>query len=163
MACQEPQLTNDTQRMYVVWDSYPPDYSLKALAQQRRGNDSRTRVNDGNTSIPKSEWSSGFLENEDNKKEELFSLISGHERNSPEYTHLSSEDTLRWRAYQQELSCIIASTMQQGRDGHQDTHGKACVSTVDGDIAVFAVRLFETLGLSALWMGFGSGKRNCDI
>ena len=33
------------------------------------------RVGDGSTPIPKSEWNSGFLKNEDNKKE-LFSFIS---------------------------------------------------------------------------------------
>ena len=40
----ESQVTNDTQRMDAVWDSYPPEDNLKAHAQQRRGNRSRTRV-----------------------------------------------------------------------------------------------------------------------
>ena len=71
----ESQVTNDTQRMDAVWDSYPPEDNLKAHAQQRRGNGPRTRVGDGSTPIPKSEWNSGFLKNEDNKKE-LFSFIS---------------------------------------------------------------------------------------
>ena len=56
-------------------ESYPPEDSLKAHAQQRRGNEPRTRVGDGITQIPKSEWNTGFLKNEDNKKE-LFSFIS---------------------------------------------------------------------------------------
>ena len=63
----ESQVTNDTQRMDAVWDSYPPEDNLKAHAQQRRGNGPRTRVGDGSTPIPKSEWNSGFLKNEDNK------------------------------------------------------------------------------------------------
>ena len=71
----EFQVTNDTQRMDAVWDSYPPGDNLKVHAQQRRGNGPRTRVGDGSTPIPKSEWNSGFLKNEDNKKE-LFSFIS---------------------------------------------------------------------------------------
>ena len=71
----ESQATNDTQRMDAVWDSYPPEDNLKTYAQQCRGNGPRTRVGYGNTPIPKSEWNSGFLKNEDNKKE-LFSFIN---------------------------------------------------------------------------------------
>ena len=71
----ESQVTNDTQRMDAVWDSYPPEDNLKAHSQQRRGNRPRTRVGDGSTPFPKSEWNSGFLKNEYNKKE-LFSFIS---------------------------------------------------------------------------------------
>ena len=61
--------------MDAVWDRYPPEDNLKAHAQQRRGNSPRARVGDGSTPIPKSEWNSGFLKNEDNKNE-LFSFIS---------------------------------------------------------------------------------------
>ena len=61
--------------MDATWDSYPPEDNLKAHVQQRRGNCPRTRVGDGSTPIPKSEWNGGFLKNEDNKKE-LFSFIS---------------------------------------------------------------------------------------
>ena len=71
----ESQVTNDTQRMDAVWHSYPPEDNLKAHAQQRCGNGLRRRVGDGSTPILKSEWNSGFLKNEDNKKE-LFSFIS---------------------------------------------------------------------------------------
>ena len=71
----ESQVTNDTQRMDAVWDSYPPEDNSKAHSQQRRGNRPRTRVGDGSTPIPKSEWNSGFLKNEDNTKD-LFSFIS---------------------------------------------------------------------------------------
>ena len=72
----ESQVTNDTQLMGAVWDSYPPEDNLKAHVKQHRGNGPRTRVGDGSTQpIPKSEWNSGFLKNEDNKKE-LFSFIS---------------------------------------------------------------------------------------
>ena len=38
----ESQVTNDTQRMDAVWDSYSPEDNLKAHAQQRRGNGPRT-------------------------------------------------------------------------------------------------------------------------
>ena len=71
----ESQVTNDTQRMDAVWDSYSPEDNLKVHAQQRHGNGPRTRVGDGGTPIPKSEWNSGILKNEDNKKK-LFSFTS---------------------------------------------------------------------------------------
>ena len=71
----ESQVTNDSQRTDAVCDSYPPENNLKAHAQQRRGNGPRTRVGDGSTPIPKFEWNSGFLKNED-KWKELFSFIS---------------------------------------------------------------------------------------
>ena len=61
--------------IYAVWDNYPEENNLKALTQQRRWNGPRTRVGDGSTNIPKSEWNNGFLNNAENKKK-LFSFIS---------------------------------------------------------------------------------------
>ena len=51
----ESHVTNDTQRMDAVWDSYPPKDNLKAHAQQCLGNGRRTRVGDSSTPIPNSE------------------------------------------------------------------------------------------------------------
>lgn len=42
-------------------------------------------------------------------------------------------------------------------------HAKAYLRTVDGDVVVLAINLFEELGLSELWIGFGSGKAYKDI
>ena len=42
-------------------------------------------------------------------------------------------------------------------------HSKAYVRTVDSDIVVLALRFFETLGISELWVGFGTGKKYRDI
>ena len=42
-------------------------------------------------------------------------------------------------------------------------HAKAYVRTVDSDVVVLAVRCFESLGLSELWMGFGTYKKYRDI
>ena len=52
-----------------------PEGNLKSLTHQRRGTGLRTRIGDGHTQIPKHEWNSGFLKNEENKKE-LFSFLS---------------------------------------------------------------------------------------
>ena len=58
----------------AIWDNYPED-SLKSLTHQRRGTGPRTSIRDGHTQIPKHDLNSGFLKNEDNKKE-LFSFLS---------------------------------------------------------------------------------------
>ena len=42
-------------------------------------------------------------------------------------------------------------------------HDKVFVRTVDSDIVVLAIAFYEQLGLSELWIGFGSGKNYRDI
>ena len=42
-------------------------------------------------------------------------------------------------------------------------HQTAYVRTVDSDVVVLAIRFFFTLGLTELWVGFGSGKKLRDI
>ena len=156
----ESQVTNGIQRMDAVWDSYPPEDNLKAHSQQRRGNRPRTRVGDGSTPIPKSEWNSGFLKNEDNKKE-LFSFISRKicksDVNGTLLLSTYFEGVLTNRNFD-------VSGLQPCNQAEADTqivplhlanaavhgHSKAYVRTVDSDIVVLALRFFDTLGLSEL-------------
>jgi len=42
-------------------------------------------------------------------------------------------------------------------------HTKAYLRTVDSDVVALATHFFHDLGLSELWIGFGSGKRYKDI
>ena len=70
----EYQITPTVERIDAIWDNYP-EGNLKSLTHQRRGNGLRTTIGDGHTQIPKHEWNSGFLKNEENKKE-LFSFLS---------------------------------------------------------------------------------------
>ena len=70
----EHQITPTVERIDAIWDNYPED-NLKSLTHQRRGAGPRTRIGDGHTQIPKHEWNSGFLKNEENKQE-LFSYLS---------------------------------------------------------------------------------------
>ena len=58
----------------MPWDNYP-EGNLKSLTHQRRGTGLRTRIGDAHTQISNHEWNSGFLKNEENKKE-LFSFLS---------------------------------------------------------------------------------------
>ena len=70
----EYQITPTVERIDAIWDNYS-EGNLKSLTHQRRGTGLRTRIGDGHTQIPMHEWNSGFLKNEENKKE-LFSFLS---------------------------------------------------------------------------------------
>jgi hypothetical protein len=168
----EAQMKNTTQRIDAVWDNYPEENNLKALTQQRRGNGPRRRVGDGSTPIPKRERNSGFLKNVENKKE-LFSFIS---------TQISKLDMDGKLLLSTHFETVLANrdcdltTLQPCNHSEADTrillhlahavqqgHTTAYVRTVDSDVVVLTVRFFDTLGLSELWVGFGTGKKYCDI
>jgi hypothetical protein len=138
----------------------------------RRGNGPRTRFGDGSTPIPKREWNSGFLKNVENKKE-LFSFFStqiskldidGKLLLSTHFeTVLANRDcdltTLQPCNHSEAKTRILlhlAHAVQQG-------HTAAYVRTVDSDVVVLTVRFFDTLSLSVLWVGFGTGKKYRDI
>ena len=153
-------------------DSYPPEDNLKAHSKQRRRNRPQTRVGDGSTPIPKSEWNSGFLKNEDNTKD-LFSFISRQICKS------DLNGTLLLSTYFDGVLTnrnVYVSGLQPRNQAEADTrillhpanaavhgHSYAYVRTVDSDIAVLALRFFDALGLSELCVGFGTGKKYRDI
>ena len=70
----QSQISPQVTRMDAIWDNYPEN-NLKSITHQRRGIGPRTRIGDGQTRIPKHDWSSGFLKNTENKKE-LFPFLS---------------------------------------------------------------------------------------
>ena len=136
------------------------------------GNGPRTRVCDGSTPIPKYEWNSSFLKNEDNKKE-LFSFISRQIWKSDVNVKLLLRTYFDGVLTNRNFD---VSGLQPCNQAEADTrillhlanatvhgHSKACVRTVDSDIVVLALRFFHTLGLSELWVGFGTGKKYRDI
>ena len=51
----ESQISDSTQRLDAVWDTYP-DENLKALTQQKRGYGARVRVGNSSAPIPRHEW-----------------------------------------------------------------------------------------------------------
>ena len=164
-------MTTSTQRIDAVCDNYPEENNLKYLTQKRRGNGSRTKVGDGSTPIPKHEWS-GFLKNEDNKKE-LFSFIS---------TQISKNDmrgklllTTRFETVLSNMPCDVTK-LQKCNHSEADTrillhlahaaeqgHTTAFVRTVDSDVVILSICFFETLGLTEHWVGFGTGRKYRDI
>ena len=164
----EYQITPTVERIDAIWDNYP-EGNLKSLTHPRRGTGLRTRIGDGHTQIPKHEWNSGFLKNEENKNE-LFSFLSEEivkkdlggklllstkcERvlsNRPcdvsalEPCNHSEADTMIFRH--------LAHASGQG-------HQTAYVRTVDSDIVILVIRFFTTLGLVELlgWLRESVGK-----
>ena len=91
-------------------DNCLEENNLKALTQQRRGNGSRTRIGDGRTPIPKHEWNSVFLKNEENKR-----AIFVHQ-------HTDFQGRVGDRTLQQALSQIFSRTTTPRR-----TAGSSCI------------------------------------
>ena len=158
-------------RIDAIWDCYPCD-SLKTLAHKRRGCGPRTKVGDGSTHIPKRDWNSGFLKNEENEKE-LFPFISEMIANDDMDGRLLL--TTKQESVLSNKPCDMSS-VQPCNHSEADTriflhlahavhqgHKVAYVRTVDSDVVVLAVRFFRTLGLEQCWVGFGSGKSYRDI
>ena len=166
-------MTTMVQRIDAVWDTYP-EQSLKSQTQQRRGSGARTRLEpdgEGSTPIPKRNWQS-YLKIVENKKE-LFFFVS---------KQLAKTDMDGIFLIRTESAKVLSnkpfdvSPLQPCNDAEADTriilhlahassqgHDNAFVRTVDIEIVVLAIAFYEQLGLSELWIGFGSGKSYRDI
>ena len=167
----EYQITPTVERIDAIWDNYP-EYNLKSLTLQRRGTGPRTRIGDGHNQIPKHQWNSGFLKNEENKKE-LFSFLSEEiVKQDPGGKLLLSNKCERVLSNR---PCDV-SALEPCNHSEADTwiflhlahasgqgHQPAYIRTVDSDIVVLAIRFFPTLGLVEFWVGFGSRKKLRDI
>ena len=137
---------------------------MKALTQQKRRDGAKIKVCNGSAPIPRHEWNSAFLKNEDNKKE-LFPFIS---------KQISAADMKGRLLLATYLETVLSNrdidltTLQPCNHPKADTriilhlahaseygHTTADVCVVDCDFVVLAVRYFNTFGLSELWVGFG--------
>ena len=166
-------MTTTVQRIGAVWDTYP-EQNMKAQTQQRRGSVAPTRLEpdgDGSTPIPKRDWQS-YLNNVENKKE-LFSFVSKQlakiDMDGILLICTESEKVLSNKPFDgsalqpcnhaeadTRIILHLAHTSSQGQDN-------AFVRTVDSDIVVLVIAFYEQLGLSELWIGFGSGKSYRDV
>ncbi|KAL8593397.1 hypothetical protein ACOMHN_067072 [Nucella lapillus] len=165
------QVTPNVTRVDAVWDTYPED-NLKTQTHNRRGLGPRTRIGDGQTRIPKHDWSTGFLKNVDNKRE-LFPFLSAQLVNQDLGGRLllstSEESVLSNRQHDvtglhpcnhtEADTRIILHLAHAAQQGHQ----VALVRTVDSDVVILAIHFFTTPGLSQLWICLGSGKKMRDI
>ena len=157
------QMTTTVQRIDTVWDTYP-EQNLKSQIQQRRGSGTRTRLEpdgDGSTPIPKRE-----------NKKELFSIVSKQlDKTDMDGILLISNESEKVLSNKP----FDVSALQPYNHAEADTciiqhlahalqgHDKAFARTVDSHFVVLAIAFYEQLGLSELWIGFGSGKGYRDI
>jgi len=164
------QINPAVSRIDAIWDTYPEE-SLKSPTHQRRGTGPRTRVGSGSTRIPKHDWNSGFLKNEDNK--ELFTFLSeeivkndldaklllstkGENVLSNKQADVSALQPCNHAEADTRIFLHLAHAAAQG-------HKIAIVHTVDSDVVVLAIHFFSSLGFLELWVCFGSGKKVRDI
>ena len=162
----ESQMSDCTQRLDAVRDSYP-DEKLKPLTQQKRGNGARIKVGHGSAPIPRHEWNTAFLTNEDNKKELLAFIskelsatkVNGRLLLTPHLeTVLSNNDidlsSLEPCNHSEADTRIILHFAHAAEQGHTIAY----VRTVDSDVVVLTIHYFQSFGLSELWVGFCCGK-----
>ena len=164
----ESQMTNNTIRLDAVWDTYQ-DASLKSQTRARRGETlgQLTRVS-AKIPIPKgAEWQN--FPKESHNKYDLFQFLS--EQLAPETTGtryllttkgelvLSNQPTLS-PCHQEEADTRM---MLQLHHAAEQGHTKAYLRTVDTDVVILAIYHFQELGLTELWIGFGSGKTFKEI
>ena len=161
-------------RVDIVWDTYISD-SLKQSTRERRmhsGKVQRLRVLP-HSPIP-SNWD-GFLQVEENKNE-LFHFLS--ETIQTYYTGekilistydktivTARKDAIKDLSFLEPCSHEEADTRILLHVAHCARQGykHIAIRTVDTDVVVLAVGLFQALNIEELWINFGVGKNYCHI
>ena len=169
----QSQMTDNTSRVDAIWDTYQAA-SLKSQTRAKRGETSsrRTRVS-AKIPIPKgAEWQK-FLKDSQNK-DELFQFVSQELQRSTVNSvfHLittkadlvlgkkATDMTALSPCQQDEADTRMMLHLHHAAvQGHQ----KAYMRTVISDVVVLAINLFHELGLSELWVGYGTGKTYKEI
>ena len=159
--------------MDAIWDTYQ-EASLKSQTRAKRGETSshRTRVS-AKIPIPKGvEWQK-FLKDNQNK-DELFQFIGQElQRSTVESTYhlLTTKADIVLSNKATDISALSPCQQEEAdtrmmlhlRHAAMQGHTKAIVRTVDSDVVVLTINIFHELGLSELWVGFGTGKSYKDI
>ena len=165
------QMTDSMTRVDAVWDTYT-EASLKSQTRVKRGETAgrRTRVS-AKIPLPKgAEWQK-FLKDCQNK-DEFFQFISQElQRNQLQYQLLTTKADLVLSNTPIDLTALCPCQQEEAdtrmmlhlRHAAEQGHTKAYLRTVDSDVVVLAINFFHELGLSELWIGFGTGKQYKDI
>ena len=173
----ENQMNMCTTRIDAVWDRYPQD-SLKNQTRVKRLGETaarRTRVLK-NVPLPKGRDWQAFLKVSENK-DELFKFLSDELVNATstsDYYLLTTKGELVLSNKSVDLSDITPTDHEEAdtrmmlhlHHAVMSGHKKAFLRTVDSDIVILSVHFFtafQDLGLTELWIGFGSGKTYTDI
>ena len=160
--------------MDAVWDRYV-DASLKFQTRSKRGEAAgqRTRVS-AKIPIPKGAGWQRFLKDSHNKGD-LFQYLSDE--------LVASTADATYQLFTTKADLILGNRaddhiheMSPCQQEEADTrmmlhlhhaadhgHAKAYLRTVDTDVVIIAISQFQEIGLSELWIGFGSGKTFREI
>ena len=169
----QSQMTENTPRVDAIWDTYQ-EASLQSQTRAKRGETSsrRTRVS-AKIPIPKGvEWQK-FLKDNQNK-DELFQFIGQElQRSTVESTDhlLTTQADIVLSNKATDITALSPCQQEEAdtrmmlhlRHAAMQGHTKAYVRTVDSDVVVLTISIFQELGLSELWVGFGTGKSYKDI
>ena len=153
-------------RVDLVYDKYL-DKSLKGMTREKRGTGIRRKVT--LSSVVPPNWK-GFLRVDENKTElfrflsqELFVLSDGEiisafdntvtSRPTENVTLISPTD------HEKADTWLFLHVNDMGRKGFN----RVMIRTVDTDVLLLSVSLYERLGLEQLWVDFGSGKHRCYL
>ena len=154
-------------RVDIVWDIYKQS-SLKSQTRQARGEGVTHRLSD-NAPMPKN-WSN-YLRNSHNKTA-LFHYIASKigsdlfQRVTPKTVVTTYDDSVLSNDEDLMIGSLAPCNHEEGdyrvllHALHMSQCGfeKVIVNTCDTDVVVIAVSSFHKLGLSELWIRFGTGK-----
>ena len=156
------QQRSNTSRVDVVFDTYPL-ISLKNTTREKRGCGIRRKV--AHSSIAPTNWNT-FLRSSENKTE-LFRFLS-HEicKNSCGKMICAFDNTVSCKAEQEDTSLLCPTNHEEGdtsvflhvKDMANKDIRRVMIRTVDTDVLVLAISLFNDFGVTQLWIDFGSGK-----
>ena len=146
----------------VVFDVYLKD-SLKSETRERRG--SGTRISDRETTPIWGKWQQ-FLRDDDNKTE-LFGLLA-----DKLVSHCPPNGMILATSLDRALCSADIDLTRVSPCNHEEAdtrifvkhaadsgHRKIVVKTVDTDVVVLAISLFQSLQTEELWVEFGVGKQ----
>ena len=139
----------DSTRIDIVWDECIPD-SLKASTRTKREISTRRRV------FPNSETPGNwqlFLRLEENKQELFKFLVATCIPIESQCTMYSTIENSAVTNVNYDLS-FIATSNQEEQSGMK----KVLICTVDTNVAVKSIGVFEQLNLSELWLFIKTGK-----
>jgi len=160
------QLHDVSKRLDIVWDEYIHD-SLKSMTRSKRGKGVRRRV-EPNNRIP-GNWNA-FLRVDENKAE-LFRFLAelsiGLQVGGKQVISTRGQGVV----CNSDMSDIDILNLSPCSHEEADTrillHAAECamqgfntvmIRTVDTDVMIIAISMFQHLGISELWIAFGSGK-----
>ena len=153
-------------RIDVVYDTYP-ETSLKGMTREKRGTGVRRKVT--SSSLAPSNWK-GFLRVDENKVE-LFRFLSMEIFKLSDGEIISAYDDNVTSTADEDCSLLSPSDHEEAdtrlflhvNDMARKGLTRVMIRTVDTDVLMLSISLFDDLKLCELWIDFGSGKHRCYL